>query len=658
MKALSNNKRATKGSALVAVVLVIAVMSYLAAASLSYSVTSYRASMRQALLDKAKLSAEAEMEFLYFQWITSIKESVPLQDIDNNLSGKGFIVDFSTIPNTDLANTAFGGADWTISRTLRSNGPTKVGTTKVSGVSRPAQVNYYTALTRASQTHPLLGEIHYQLGRRFALSRSALFQFSVFYQDVMEFSTGSPMTIKGDISSNGSLYIGAQSGVNLTVVDKIFYANSFNGMTDLNKAIDPATAIYFRHNSGVANTLSNPNFSSDDDEMVARKNQIKKLQEPENFLGGTDADLSFQVYGPSGTNAYSSTNDVYRSIISPSPKTPAGVSIVEDPVIKANRMSEKAGITIEVRKTTDILYLLYPVKIYTKANPSIDYAITNPALAASIITSARKEVFDTRENKNVNITTIDIGNLKARLAAPSTPAALKAAYNGIIYAYDPNPQTTTINGIRLSNASELPYTTVDGKPVGFTVASDNGVYIQGNYNTSNPQGTANTEDNAGNPAAIMADAITLLSANWNDDNATADVSDVRLAGNPPDGEGNASATTAVYAALVSGNTPTNTAAGINSGGVQNLVRLMENWSGQNVKLVGSLGQLFESKYFTGAIRSTGSGAGRNLYLVPSGRELTFDSKLASSPPAGAPNTTKFSRGDYFIWQLSDNPMSL
>jgi Tfp pilus assembly protein PilE len=666
-------KTPKQGSALLAVIIVIAVMSYLAAASMSYSVANYRSSMRQTMLDQAKLTAEAEMEYLYFEWVTAFKEETPAEGIDDNLLGKGVIVNFTNIAQESLATTAIGDDSWTISRTLRSNGQAREGTIKVSGVTRPAQVNYFTALTRATQTHPLLGTIQYQMGRRFALNKSSLFQFSVFYQDVMEFSTGSPMTIKGDISSNGSLYIGAQSGVNLTIVNKIFYADSFNGVTDLDDAVDPTEAKFFRHGSDVPNTLDNPSFSSDPSQTLARKNQIKRLSEPENFLGGTDVDLAMEIYGPDGTKTYDSSNDVYRSIISPSPTTAAGVAIEEDPVIKANRMSEKAGITIKVRATTDSLYASQPVIIYVRKNGVNVESSADSTLINSIVTSARKSVFDTRENTNVNLTTIDIGALKTALESNTE---LKSAYNGIIYAYDPNAQSagTTINGIRLTNAEELPYTETDGKPTGFTLASDNGVYVQGNYNTVTPAGkTANTEDTAGNPSSIMADAITLLSASWNDDKATEDVSDIRLAGYPVlDAEGKptydpetgkpiidqTNTITSVYAALVSGNTPTDTAAGVNSGGVQNLVRLMENWSGQTVKLVGSLGQLFESKYFTGAIRGTGSGAGRNLYLVPSGRELTFDSKLASSPPSGAPVTTRFSRGDYFIWQLSDNPSSL
>jgi hypothetical protein len=83
--------------------------------------------------------------------------------------------------------------------------------------------------------------------------------------------------------------------------------------------------------------------------------------------------------------------------------------------------------------------------------------------------------------------------------------------------------------------------------------------------------------------------------------------------------------------------------------VQNLVRLLENWSvaGQTVKLFGSVGQLFSSEYFTGTFKPNGNAAG--VYQVPVNRIMQFDSALAINPPGGSPTTTNFSKGDYFIW---------
>jgi hypothetical protein len=647
-------KKSRRGSALITVVIVCSVLALLAASSLNYSLQSYRNTMRQNLLDQAKLTAEGEMDFLFFKWKNELLSLTSESLISEELENDSIVVDYNDVI-TDQTTPATDDSNWVISRAIRLNGTPRTGQTIVSGSTRTSQVSYFTALTRAQRNHPQLGIINYQIGRRFAVSKTSLFQFSVFYQDTMEFSTGSAMTIKGDISSNGDIFMGSLGSTNrLRIIDKIFFAQSFNGAETATDAIDEDVAIYFRPNSTIPNQLVNPIFNSDADQEVARGNQIKKLENVENFIGGTDIDIAMAQYGPTGTGAYSSENDVYRSVVAPQPRDISGNLINEDPSVKAARMSQKAGLIIEVRSTTDPLYATSPVRIYTPSAPTVDLA--DPAFIATIIPDVRKPVFDTRENTEVNTTIINIGALKDALAASgSAPIALKNAYNGIVYAYDPNPQSqasggtpAVLNGIRLENAAILPYTEVAGKPQGFTIASDNGIYIKGNYNTATTAGNpVNTTVNAGNPAAIIGDAITLLSENWDDTKATGNVQTERIA-----------TSTTVYAGLLTGNTPTNTTTGVNSGGVQNLIRLMENWNGQNVKIVGSLGQLFKSKYFTGAIRATGPAPDRNLYMLPGGRELTFDTKLASAPPAGSPPTTYFARGDYFIWQLGENPSSL
>ena len=49
---------------------------------------------------------------------------------------------------------------------------------------------------------------------------------------------------------------------------------------------------------------------------------------------------------------------------------------------------------------------------------------------------------------------------------------------------------------------------------GLTVVSENPVYVQGNYNATNDPVANPNEDHV--PAAIIADAVTILSNNWTD----------------------------------------------------------------------------------------------------------------------------------------------
>jgi hypothetical protein len=73
----------------------------------------------------------------------------------------------------------------------------------------------------------------------------------------------------------------------------------------------------------------------------------------------------------------------------------------------------------------------------------------------------------------------------------------------------------------------------------------------------------------------------------------------------------------------------------------------------SLTLNGSLGQLFTSKYFSGAfapgIQSHLSGSNNYVYIQPRTRNFNYDTGFKNRTPAGAPTTTGFTRGDFFFW---------
>src|SRR5207248_3569589 len=108
--------------------------------------------------------------------------------------------------------------------------------------------------------------------------------------------------------------------------------------------------------------------------------------------------------------------------------------------------------------------------------------------------------------------------------------------------------TTTERAIRLKNGGTLPSS-------GLTVASENPIYIQGDFNTGgtppSDSGTYTSPTVSGytrQNAALVADAITILSGAWSDTNADKSVPQ-RDASN-----------TTVNAAVVTGNVPTSSTA--------------------------------------------------------------------------------------------------
>ena len=213
---------------------------------------------------------------------------------------------------------------------------------------------------------------------------------------------------------------------------------------------------------------------------------------------------------------------------------------------------------------------------------------------------------------------------------------------------------------------------------GFTVGSENPVYVQGNYNSNCPAAVGGapspctpananydqtwTSTTAAEPphaaASVIADAVTLLSNNWQDvgvSTATTNGSLVNpvntTAGqNVPASQPNRIAVTTYYRlAIAAGKTiafsnPTqNPEFGFGSdGGVHNFLRFLEDWGGiaaqQSLYYKGSLVSLYFDTYATGTFKCC------NLVYNPPSRQYTFDS-LFSVPQNLPPGTPMFRNVD-------------
>ncbi len=175
---------------------------------------------------------------------------------------------------------------------------------------------------------------------------------------------------------------------------------------------------------------------------------------------------------------------------------------------------------------------------------------------------------------------------------------------------------------------------------GFTVASENPVYVSGNYNASAAQAFA--EGSCGVPypattstspqspchvaAAVIADAVTLLSSTWVPAPGSGPALDLNSFINPTT-PGNRSNSTANYyrLAIAAGknlNFPQPTFAGVandygTDGGVHNFLRYIEGWN-TTLNYMGSLVSLYYSEYATGIYKCCTS-----VYSPPT-RAYAFD----------------------------------
>ncbi|MGH9498967.1 MAG: hypothetical protein ACRD3L_07465 [Terriglobales bacterium] len=184
---------------------------------------------------------------------------------------------------------------------------------------------------------------------------------------------------------------------------------------------------------------------------------------------------------------------------------------------------------------------------------------------------------------------------------------------------------------------------------GFTVGSENPVYIWGDYNS-----------NAGDPiwgggadvphaaAGVIADAVTVLSNNW---------SDWASLGSPSNDGGRVATTTYYRTAVASGKNINFWVTGIawavgdfgTDGGLHNFLRLLENWGGQTLNYNGSMVSMYYAAYATG----TDKNGGGTTYEPPK-RNYTFDANF-TQPQNLPPGTPMFRDIDNLSYRQSFSP---
>jgi Tfp pilus assembly protein PilX len=190
---------------------------------------------------------------------------------------------------------------------------------------------------------------------------------------------------------------------------------------------------------------------------------------------------------------------------------------------------------------------------------------------------------------------------------------------------------------------------------GFTIVSENPVYIQGNYNTSSVDpfwGTATAAtptQTMHSAASIIADSVMVLSNSWSDANSLAN----------PDVSGNRTmAAQAYYRTAISGGKSvpfpqpgwTSVANDFGTdGGMHNFLRYLESW-GQTLNYNGSLVSMYYSEYNTGTYKD---GPGGDVYSPPN-RNYYFD-VLFLTPANLPPATPQFQDIDNLSYHQNFTP---
>ena len=443
--------------------------------------------------------------------------------------------------------------------------------------------------------------------------------YAMFFVDDLELQPSEPLTITGSVHTNAALYIGTS---NFSAAGAVEYGSDYlNGYS-------PKDPRY----PGSGFTV--PNFAKSKPTLTL--SDCPPAQVSPYLPWGWNLTLGITGNG---------NDDGYHEIIE---RPIAGA----DP-LKNVRYFYQAGYRIVIAPDTSVsvTYITNTGTVTAITGSTLNALIGNNGQGTSTtVVQQNKPLFDRRldgyptgENGAVKVTNIDIQKLIANLGS-------LAGWTGLLYLADEgartyhadgsikNPgtaATVTINGtnyttyrraFRLVNGWQM----TDKFPYnGLTIVSENPVYIQGDYNTSAGNSRSSPPSNSGTftdpdagtyvrkPAAVIADAITVLSNSWDDAKSNQAISQ-RVA-----------SSTTVNAALVGGNVPSSGPGGSYSGGGENFIRLLEDWKSATLCYYGSIVQLFRSNQATGPWNGEG-----HTYKSPLTTRLYYDDASFStdSPP--------------------------
>ncbi len=632
---LSKCRSSERGSVIITAMAIVIVVGVAVGTALSLSSNVARNSYRSRQRAGAESVADGALEVMYAKWCAAGRAAIqgnqglPTPADLTAMSGvanapgpssspaypdfAGYSLAAYSIEPLDAAGVPVGG------------GPPVVSLIPVAG--RPGWMSRaYTYLAKATASVPVIGGTDsVTVSRRFQKADAPIFQSAIFYEGALEIHPGPDMQVTGLVHTNSDLYA-STSGSNLSFSRNVSFGSSYS------EGVAPG-------DSRTTMTVA-PSYPS------GKSSQLNKVDRMEPL--GIDPTA---VFDTTDTNP---NNDGFRELI----ERPAS-GFPDPPEIAGLRFFNQAGLKILLdtsRAAADPLRL----RVYNGRGVELTAAggssVVNLLNAVNAAVSPGEIIRDNREANDVHLTSFDmsqLSNVVSQFNALSPPSGGNLTsqsvntYNKVIYiadvSADPNGGTSTVNGtaaqaekaVRLRNGAIL--------PDDVTVASQNPVYIQGDYNSGGPSG--GVVSNTANPTsplsafsdptapgytrkscAVLGDAVNILSNNWNDANSTASVSS-RVASN-----------TTINTGIFSGNVPTNNYGdGAYSGGAENFPRFLESWSGNCLTYYGSMVCLFTSK------EANGSWGASNVYSPPT-RRWFFDDNFLLKPPPGTLQSTTYSRG--------------
>lgn len=635
-----------RGFALITTIIFLAVALIVFASLLNWATTNGKLTERNNQYNRSENAAEAAVELV----IGRIDRDFISLSISNAsaYSSLPTVLDQSTWPvqytfsdtngNANQIGVVFAPAS-SSAVTLNSEYP---------GLSAFAQsIDVYATATPIGQTYAVPATVHESL----QFANIPLFQFAIFYNVNLEIDPGASMVISGPVFCNQSIWEGSSVctfsstvtavGTNCTLVNNPFALNyTGSGASTFSLAGQPVNH---------ANALVMPIGTNNSPTAVLSMLNLP----PSDFAMGTAAAYSSNgIAYPANaadlviTNFASGTNDGLVA--------PTGTNMIV--------YYQDSGLT-------QLPYDFYVLKTPASTGKYTNYVTQNLSdtnrcytnvLFAGFSWVTNAAFYDWREGwnggsgppKRVEAVQIDVAKFNKWLTntAPNggsdplgvNPDPTKLTHSGhhidSVYVYTSVALTAVqLPAVRVVNGQQLPNPGNSSSPAGFTVATPFPIYVWGNYNSQLGANSAlglygtNGATQYTEPAALMGDSVTILSTNWSD----SVTNKLPTPGN-----------TTVNAAMLEGIVQSDpTISGDYSGGVENFMRLLENWGG-TLTYNGSIVVLFYSQYATNHWHQTGN------YYNPPTRHWAFDLnfKTQSKLPPLTPQIKAMIRGNWYAHQ--------
>jgi hypothetical protein len=412
-----------------------------------------------------------------------------------------------------------------------------------------------------------------------------IFQFAAFYEDDLENFPGPRMDLGGRVHTNGELYVDSQTG--LYFWDMVTAAGDLHIHTKASAgASSDGLDVYVQRNddSWVEVLKDGHDFGVDDNPVT-----FPTTAQDESFddwsKANWDHNIQTRASGIRPLNLPIPTGiDPYELI---QPCTGA-----ESQSLAELKYACNAGLTIRLRRQGNA----YLFDFLDQGGGSV--ALSDP----SAVAFAPNQFYDDREqnsaggsqNNTSNRDVIEIDLSKFQVADYAN-GGVYVFYSG---ASGPAADRQTVVRVRGGAVLKAP----------LTIATDRPLYVQGDFNS---------DDNFWQPASFASDAITILSAAWDDTRS---------------GEGpteNSPFNTKVQAAFLSGHSPTPFFGSPDGGGwLNNYPRFLEIWSGRTATINGSLVSLWFAQVAQGPFACC-------QYYSPPNRDWNFDPRFldpANLPP--------------------------